>query len=71
SAYDENTGTGLVRHILIRKGFASGEIMVCLVINAKKAFQFFPDQDALLEKLMAIEGMTSVSVSLNPEQTNV
>ncbi|WP_276950213.1 23S rRNA (uracil(1939)-C(5))-methyltransferase RlmD [Acetatifactor muris] len=71
SAYDENTGTGLVRHILIRKGFASGEIMVCLVINAKKAFQFFPDQDALLEKLTAIEGMTSVSVSLNPEQTNV
>ncbi len=33
TAYDEKTGTGLVRHILIRKGFASGEIMVCLVIN--------------------------------------
>lgn len=33
SAYDEVNGTGLVRHILIRKGFASGEIMVCLVIN--------------------------------------
>ena len=33
SSYDETTGTGLVRHILIRKGFASGEIMVCLVIN--------------------------------------
>lgn len=33
SAYDESTGTGLVRHVLIRKGFASGELMVCLVIN--------------------------------------
>ena len=33
SAFDEVNGTGLVRHILIRKGFASGEIMVCLVIN--------------------------------------
>jgi len=33
SAYDEKTGKGLVRHILIRKGFSSGEIMVCLVIN--------------------------------------
>lgn len=33
SAYDEETGKGLVRHVLIRKGFTSGEIMVCLVIN--------------------------------------
>ncbi|MDE6642044.1 MAG: class I SAM-dependent RNA methyltransferase [Acetatifactor sp.] len=33
SAYDETTGTGLVRHVLIRKGFTSGELMVCLVIN--------------------------------------
>ena len=33
SAYDENTGKGLVRHILIRKGFTSGEIMVCLILN--------------------------------------
>ena len=35
SAYDETTGEGLVRHILIRKGFTSGEIMVCLVLNKK------------------------------------
>ncbi len=33
SAYDETTGKGLVRHVLIRTGFTSGEIMVCLVIN--------------------------------------
>lgn len=33
AAYEEETGKGLVRHILIRKGFTSGEIMVCLVIN--------------------------------------
>lgn len=33
SAYDETTGKGLVRHVLIRKGFTSGELMVCLVIN--------------------------------------
>lgn len=32
-AYNENTGKGLVRHVLIRKGFGSGQIMVCLVIN--------------------------------------
>ena len=35
SAYDEATGKGLLRHALIRKGFDSGEIMVCLVINFK------------------------------------
>ena len=35
SAYDEKTGTGLVRHVLIRKGFDSGEIMVCLVVNSR------------------------------------
>ena len=33
TAYDETTGKGLVRHILIRKGFTSGELMVCIVIN--------------------------------------
>ena len=33
SAYEEASGKGLVRHVLIRKGFTSGEIMVCLVIN--------------------------------------
>ena len=36
SAYDETTGKGMVRHVLIRKGFTSGELMVCLVINRDK-----------------------------------
>lgn len=35
-AYDEKTGSGLVRHILIRKGFTSREIMVCMVINYRE-----------------------------------
>lgn len=35
SAYEEKTGMGLIRHVLIRKGFTSGELMVCLVINRK------------------------------------
>ena len=47
SAYRESTGEGLVRHVLIRTGFASGEIMVCLVINGKK----LPEEDRLVEKL--------------------
>lgn len=100
SAYDETTGKGLVRHVLIRKGFTSGEIMVCLVINktscdrpmeqpacsmgkrnintdtlafdpVSEQAEFIPEQNILLEKLIAIKGMTSVSVSINTERTNV
>ena len=83
SAYDETTGKGLVRHILIRKGFTSGEWMVCLVLNfcGKKAaggnrtqtetVQFLPNQRELLDKLCKIPNMTSVSVSINTEKTNV
>ena len=49
-AYDEKTGTGLVRHILIRVGFATGEIMVCLVINGER----LPREDVLAERLFAL-----------------
>ena len=35
SPYEEETHTGLVRHVLIRKGFKTGEILVCLVINGE------------------------------------
>lgn len=71
-AYDEETGRGLIRHALIRTGFYTGEIMVCLVINYKgKQESYLPRQDKLLEKLALIKGMTSVSVSINTERTNV
>lgn len=68
TAYDEKTGKGIVRHILIRKGFASGEIMVCLVINTLKPL---PAKERLIELLRETPGMTSVSVSINTERTNV
>ncbi len=72
SAYDETTGQGLVRHVLIRKGFTSGEVMVCLVLNTKgKKGGFLPAQDALVAALAAVPGMTSISVSINTECTNV
>ena len=73
--YDEVSGKGLVRHVLIRKGFTSGEIMVCLVINYKGKKHdnvvFLPGQDELIKKLSQINGMTSISVSINTEKTNV
>ncbi len=70
SAYDEEKGTGLVRHILIRSGFESGEIMVCLIINAKN-FKALPAQEKLIAHLQAFEGMTSISVNLNTRRDNV
>ena len=66
-SYDEKTGTGIIRHALIRYGFATKEIMVCLVINAEK----LPRADRLIKKLCVLDGMTSISVSPNTEQTNV
>ncbi len=65
--YDEVTGKGLIRHVLIRKGFHSGEIMVCLVINGDK----LPAQESLVDKLTGIEGMKSISLNQNKENTNV
>ncbi len=66
-AYDEMTGNGLVRHVLIRKGFASGELMVCIVINGSR----LPEGEKLVERLRRIPGMTSVSYSVNRKNTNV
>ncbi len=72
SAYDEVSGKGLLRHVLIRKGFTSGQIMVCLVINfSGKGAEYIPGQSELTEKLAEIDGMTSISVSINTEKTNV
>ena len=65
--YDEATGKGLVRHVLIRYGFTTKEIMVCLVINGKK----LPAREKLVEKLSGLEGMTSISINQNTKNTNV
>ena len=65
--YDEKTGKGCLRHVLIRYGFTTKEIMVCLIINEKK----LPKQEKLIEKLSTIEGMTSISININTKNTNV
>lgn len=67
SAYDESTGKGLLRHVLIRFGFTTKQIMVCLIINGKK----LPCKEALIERLAKIEGMTSISININTQNTNV
>ncbi len=66
-AYNEENHTGLVRHILIRRGFATGQIMVCIVINGME----FKGSTELVSKLTGIEGMTSISININREKNNV
>ena len=51
SVYDENTGKGAVRHILIRKGFHTGQVMVCIVVNGES----LPHEDNLVAKLTGLE----------------
>lgn len=65
--YDEMTGKGLVRHIFVRYGFFTGELMVCLIING----QDIPHQKELIGKLCEIPGMTSISLNINKKRNNV
>lgn len=70
--YDELSHTGLVRHILIRVGFATGEVMVCLVINGEA----LPASDELVKALQNLplssdRKIASVMLNINRERTNV
>lgn len=66
--YDETTHKGLVRHLYIRYGEKTGEIMVCLVINGDK----LSHEDLLVNSLKEnIKGLKSVVINSNKEKTNV
>ncbi len=68
SLYDETTNTGLLRHIYIRQGTASGELMVCLVCTSGK----LPQTDRLVAALKdGLPTLSSVMVNLNRRDTNV
>ena len=69
--YEEETHKGLVRHVLIRKGFTTGELMVCLVLNGDVEKLKAPE--VLVERLVKLfpSHMASISCSINREKTNV
>ncbi len=67
TAYNETERRGLIRHVLIRCGYHTKEIMVCVVINGTK----IPHAEKLVERLRKIEGMTSITFSVNTDHTNV
>ena len=65
--YDEESGKGLLRHLYLRVGEATGEICVCAVINAKK----LPHEDEFIKRLSALEGVKSIYINSNCKNTNV
>lgn len=69
TAYQENTHTGLVRHIMIRVGKATGQVMVCLVINGATIPHSAELVQALLECQSSLQ-ITSICLNRNEEITN-
>ncbi len=66
--YDEETGQGLLRHIFLRQGKHSGQIMVCLVCTRGRLPHSEEITRALLEKFPEI---TTILLNVNPQKTNV
>ena len=66
TAYDEVAHKGLLRHIYVRRGAVSGQVLVCLVVNGRK----LPHVEDLIEKLQAVPGFTSLVLSVNTKKGN-
>ncbi len=66
TVYQEKTGKGLLRHIYVRKGAVSGQILVCLVVNGKK----LPRIPELIDRLKKIKGFETLVLSVNQKEGN-
>ena len=66
SVYDEASHTGLLRHIYVRRGAVSGQILVCLSINGSA----IPKPERLIEKLKAVPGFTTLVLTVNTKKGN-
>ncbi len=64
--YDETTHTGLLRHIYVRRGEVSGQILVCLAVNGRK----LPHVPELVERLKGIPGFATLVLSVNTQKGN-
>jgi 23S rRNA (uracil1939-C5)-methyltransferase len=66
--YDETTGLGFIRHIMVRRGFKTGEVMVVIVTNSKK----LPNSKEFIETIAKnIKGIKSIIQNVNSSKTNV
>ena len=66
TVYDEASHTGLLRHIYVRRGAVSGQILVCLAVNGRK----LPKPEELIRRLEKIEGFTTLVLSVNTKKGN-
>ena len=66
SVYDETAHRGLLRHIYVRRGAVSGQVLVCLVCNGEK----LPKVEQLLNRLQKIPGFTTLVLSVNTQKGN-
>ena len=66
SIYDELSHKGLLRHIYVRRGAVSGQILVCLVVNGED----LPRPEALIARLQTIPGFTTLVLSINTKKGN-
>ena len=66
SAYDEKAHKGLLRHIYVRRGAVSGEMLVCLAVNGRA----LPHSDKLIEGLQTVPGFTTLVLSVNTKRGN-
>ncbi len=66
TAYDETSHKGLLRHIYVRRGAVSGQILVCLVVNGRH----LPHPEDLIFRLQRIPGFTSLVLSVNTKPGN-
>ena len=66
TVYDETTGKGLLRHIYVRRGAVSKEVLVCLAVNGRK----LPRVEALIERLKKVPGFATLVLSVNTKKGN-
>ncbi len=66
SAYDEVAHKGLLRHIYVRKGAVSGQVLVCLAVNGRS----LPHTEDLIRRLQAVPGFTTLVLSVNTKKGN-
>lgn len=68
TAYDEESGKGILRHVVVKKAFRTGEMMVVLVTNGER----IPHLDEWITEIRReIPAITSICQNVNTKQTNV
>ena len=66
TAYDETAHQGLLRHIYVRRGAVSGQVLVCLAVNGRK----YPHVPELIDALKAVPGFATLVLSVNTKKGN-